>query len=167
MLTLQSRIWILKSPIHWSIIEANTLKDWLVSISDSDLDLLSFCRLCYEARDSEGLKVVEQRAKKSSIHEDNTSYEAEFARIRHFMGRMGSYLKAAWILVEAGKHHPQLQYLQATPLKSRQNIWSLRRRLIEQSLRLTVSSTEWWRIPRPANTTKKSSNPRMKNSIFY
>ena len=54
------------------------------------------------------MKAVEQRAKNSSIHEDNTSYEAQFARIRHFIGRLGSHLKAAWILVEAGKHYPQL-----------------------------------------------------------
>jgi len=84
------------------------LKEWLVSLSDSKLDPLSFCRLCYEARDSEFLKAVEQRAKNSSIHEDNTSYEARFARIRHFIGRIGSHLKAARVLVKAGRHYPQL-----------------------------------------------------------
>ncbi len=84
------------------------MKEWLVSLSDSKLDPLSFCRLCYEARDSEFLKAVEQRAKNSSIHEDNTSYGARFARIRHFIGRIGSQLKAARVLVKAGRHYPQL-----------------------------------------------------------
>lgn len=84
------------------------MKEWLVSLSDSKLDPLSFCRLCYEARDSEFLKAVEQRAKNSSIHEDNTSYEARFARIRHFIDRIGSHLKAARVLVKAERHYPQL-----------------------------------------------------------
>lgn len=88
--------------------EANNLKNWLISIAESDLNILDFCRLCYEARKSTFLKAVEQRAKNSSIQEENTSYEARFARIRHYIGRLGSYLKAAWILVEAGKHCPQL-----------------------------------------------------------
>ena len=67
-----------------------------------------FCRLCYEARDSEGLKAVEQRARNSSIHNDNTCLTALFVRTRHFIGRIGSHWKAASILVEAGKHYPQL-----------------------------------------------------------
>ena len=67
-----------------------------------------FCRLCYEARDLEDLKEVEQRARNSSIHNDNTCLTARFVRIRHFIGRIGSHLKAASILVEAGKHYPQL-----------------------------------------------------------
>jgi len=54
------------------------------------------------------LKAVEQRAKNSSIHEDNTSYEARFARIRHFIDRIGSHLKAARVLVKVGRHYPQL-----------------------------------------------------------
>jgi len=101
------------------------LKEWLVSLSDSKLDPLSFCRLCYEARDSEFLKAVEQRAKNSSMHEDNTSYGARFARIRYFIGRIGSHLKAARVLVKAGRHYPQLfvgysieiatQHLEFTP----------------------------------------------------
>lgn len=89
-----------------SITEANSLKEWLISISDSNLDSLGFCRLCYEARGSTLWKAVEQRAKNSSIHEDNTSCEARFARIRHFMGRIGSHLKAARVLVEAGRQYP-------------------------------------------------------------
>ncbi len=101
------------------------MTEWLVSLSDSKLDPLSFCRLCYEARDSEFLKAVEQRAKNSSIHEDNTSYRARFARVRHFIGRIRSHLKAARGLMEAGKHYPQLfvgysieittQHLEFTP----------------------------------------------------
>lgn len=91
-----------------SITEANALKDWLVSLSDSDLDLRCFCRLCYGAKGSVLLKAVEQRAKISSIHEDDTSYEAGFGRIRHFIGRIGSHLKAARVLVEFGRHYPQL-----------------------------------------------------------
>ncbi len=84
------------------------MKKWLVSLSDSKLNPLSFCRLCYEARDSEFLKAVEQRVKNSSIHEDNTSYEARFARIRHFIDRIGSHLKVARVLVKAERHYPQL-----------------------------------------------------------
>ena len=47
-----------------------------------------FCRLCYEARDLEDLKEVEQRARNSSIHNDNTCLTARFVRIRHFIGRI-------------------------------------------------------------------------------
>ena len=100
---------------HWfigqtltSITEANTLKKWLVSLSDLKLNPLSFCRLCYEARDSEFLKAVEQRVKNSSIHEDNTSYEARFARIRHFIDRIESHLKVARVLMKAERHYSQL-----------------------------------------------------------
>lgn len=54
------------------------------------------------------MKVAEQRAKNSSIPEDDTSYGARFARIRHLFDRLGSHLKTARVLVEAGRHHPQL-----------------------------------------------------------
>lgn len=100
---------------HWfidqtltSITEANTLKKWLVSLSNSKLNSLSFCRLCYEVRDSKFLKVVEQRVKNSSIHEDNISYEARFARIQHFINRIESHLKVARVLMKAERHYSQL-----------------------------------------------------------
>lgn len=91
-----------------SITEANALKKWLFSISDSNLNSLSFCRLCYEARDSTLWKTVEQRIKSSSIHEDNISCEARFARIRHFMSRIESHLKVARILMKAERQYSQL-----------------------------------------------------------
>ncbi len=100
---------------HWfidqtliSITEANTLKKWLVSLLNSNLNLLSFCRLCYKARDSKFLKAVEQRVKNSSMHEDNISYEARFARIWHFIDRIKLHLKVAWVLMKAERHYSQL-----------------------------------------------------------
>ncbi|KAI9774032.1 MAG: hypothetical protein M1839_001917 [Geoglossum umbratile] len=86
---------------------ANDLKEWLISLSNSELDSISFCRLCYEARDSDFLEVLKQKAKESNIHEGD-SYMARYARIRHFIGRLGSHMKAARVLVEAGKHYPRL-----------------------------------------------------------
>ena len=54
------------------------------------------------------MKAIKQRAKESNIDEDDTSYGAQFARIRHYIGRMGSYVKATRALVEAGRDYPQL-----------------------------------------------------------
>lgn len=157
---------------HWfidqtltSITEANTLKKWLVSLSNSKLNSLSFCRLCYEVRDSKFLKAVEQRVKNSSIHEDNISYEARFARIQHFIDRIESHLKVARVLMKA--RDIILSYLWTIRLKLQHNIWASHRRLIERSLRLMISSIEWWQILRPVNTIKKSFNFRMKSFIFY
>src|SRR5436190_21493169 len=84
------------------------MKKWLVSLSDQALDQRSFCQRCYKARGSEFLEVVTQRAGESSIHGSDTSPAARYARIRHFIGRLGSHMKAALVLVEAGRHCPRL-----------------------------------------------------------
>ncbi|KAH0566495.1 hypothetical protein GP486_000113 [Trichoglossum hirsutum] len=88
--------------------EENNLKDWLISLKDSSLDYPSFCQLCYEARGSELLEVVRQKAKEGSIQQSDTSYAAQYARVRHFIGRLGSHIKAAQVLVEVGRHSPKL-----------------------------------------------------------
>ena len=54
------------------------------------------------------MEAVKQRAEESSIQKDDTSCGARYARIRHFIGRLGSHIKAARILVEAGRHCPKL-----------------------------------------------------------
>lgn len=72
---------------------------------NSKLNSLSFCWLCYEAKDSKFLKIVKQRVKSSSIHEDNILYEAQFTRIWHFIDHIKSYLKVARILMKAEKHY--------------------------------------------------------------
>ncbi|KAK6535740.1 hypothetical protein TWF694_002188 [Orbilia ellipsospora] len=87
---------------------SDTLKKWLVSLNDSTLDLAGLCRVCYESRDSESLKMVRQRAGENSIHESDSSNGALYARIRHFVGRLGSHMKAAQVLVETGIVCPRL-----------------------------------------------------------
>ena len=54
------------------------------------------------------MRAVEQKAKGSSLEEKNTSAGAQYARVRHFIGRLGSHIKASSILVEAGRHCPKL-----------------------------------------------------------
>ncbi|KAH0562342.1 hypothetical protein GP486_002968 [Trichoglossum hirsutum] len=81
--------------------EANALKEWLISFSNSDLDLISFCRLYYEARDSEFLEVLKQRAKESNIHEDD-SYAACGQNSLHVTAQDNDIATLQLLLAEGG-----------------------------------------------------------------
>ena len=84
------------------------MKKWLISLLDWVLDQCSFCQWCYKARDSEFLKVITQRAGKSSIHGSDTSPTTWYACIQYFISHLGSHMKAALVLMKAGRHCPRL-----------------------------------------------------------
>jgi hypothetical protein len=88
--------------------EANSVKEWLASLSLKSLDTISICRLYDEARAPKFLGEIQKRAKEASIHESDASHAARFACIRHFIGRLVSHIKAVSVLVEAGRHYPRL-----------------------------------------------------------
>ncbi|KAI9888242.1 MAG: hypothetical protein M1814_000932, partial [Vezdaea aestivalis] len=87
---------------------SDTLRKWLASLLSSTLDPLSLCQQCYKARASEQMRSIERRAKSSSIDENDTSSEARYARVRHYLGRVGSYIKAVRVLADVGRSSPQL-----------------------------------------------------------
>src|SRR5947207_1579967 len=92
----------------YQITEADPMKEWLVSPSDSALGQRNFCQRCYKAGGSMFFGSSNTRAGKSSTHERYTSYAAQYVSIRHFIGSLGSHMKAASLLVETEKHCPML-----------------------------------------------------------
>ncbi|KAK6523364.1 hypothetical protein TWF281_001344 [Arthrobotrys megalospora] len=90
------------------MIDTTDLQEWLLSLRDSAVDLNTLSRFCYQARHSEMVKAVTLRAEASGEGRDTSSLTAQYARIRHLIGRLGSYIKAAGILVDAARHYPQL-----------------------------------------------------------
>ncbi|RVD88928.1 uncharacterized protein DFL_003092 [Arthrobotrys flagrans] len=87
--------------------DAQALKIWLTSLCDQDLDLKALSRLCYDARSSKELVSVTRRAEETKRRQ-NCPSGGKYGQIRHLIGRLGSHIKAAGVLVEAGRHHPQL-----------------------------------------------------------
>ncbi|KAI9669193.1 MAG: hypothetical protein M1817_004735 [Caeruleum heppii] len=73
------------------------LADWLHSLQD--LELLELCRMCYQERNS---RFVQELARRSTPNADH------FLQTRHYIGRLGSYLKATKILLTAGCKLPAL-----------------------------------------------------------
>ncbi|KAF3927066.1 hypothetical protein AA313_de0202406 [Arthrobotrys entomopaga] len=88
--------------------ETDSLTTWLVSLNDPTLDQAELCRICYQSRNSEILKIIRRRAGENSIHKSDSSNGAQYARICHYIGRLGSHMKAAQVLVETGSVCPGL-----------------------------------------------------------
>jgi OTT_1508-like deaminase len=82
---------------------------WLSSFKDHNLkeDMLHLCQFAYEARASPYMKELTWRSEKGSgqacMHESNAS---NFLKVRHYIGRLGSHMKAARTLVAAAMKFP-------------------------------------------------------------
>ena len=84
--------------------------EWLSSFKDhKEESMLDLCRFSYVARASIFMKSLSQRSEQGSgqacIQESNAS---TFLKVRHYIGRLGSHMKAAKILVATAMRFPRL-----------------------------------------------------------
>ncbi|KAK6352105.1 hypothetical protein TWF730_008936 [Orbilia blumenaviensis] len=105
----------LSTPIRWCLKrletqdteDAKKLKEWLSSLCQPDLDLKTLIQLCYDARVSGMTQAIAVRAEDMKRQQMSPS-GGKYGEIRHLVGRLGSHIKAAGVLVEAGRRDPQL-----------------------------------------------------------
>lgn len=80
---------------------------WLSSFKDYEEDMLHLCQFSYDARSSPYMKELTRRSEKGSgpvsVQESNAS---NFLKLRHYIGRLGSHMKAARTLVAAAMRFP-------------------------------------------------------------
>src|SRR5882757_9098075 len=83
---------------------------WLSSFKNHEEDMLRLCQFAYEARKAPCMKELNKRYGKSStttltVVESN---ESNFLTLRHYIGRLGSHVKAARTLVAAAMRFPAI-----------------------------------------------------------
>ncbi|RDL33069.1 Uncharacterized protein BP5553_08508 [Venustampulla echinocandica] len=85
------------------------LADWLRSFQGFDDDLTGLCRFSYQQRSSPYIRELRQHIgdEISGMTKDE-SRKQDFLLARHYIGRLGSHLKAAKILTAAGWRMPEL-----------------------------------------------------------
>jgi hypothetical protein len=80
---------------------------WLSSFKDHEEDMLQLCRFAYGARASPYMKELNKRSGKGSTSTPTEeSHETNFLKLRHYIGRLGSHMKAARTLVAAAMRFP-------------------------------------------------------------
>ena len=83
------------------------LMKWLTSFRPQDNDLVHLCRFAYEERQSPHMKELATRS--HSKYAGNVDSSANnFAQLRHYIGRIGSYMRASKIFVAAAGRFPEL-----------------------------------------------------------
>jgi hypothetical protein len=82
------------------------LKSFKLHVEDS---MLLLCRFAYDQRGTPSMKELTERSFKGSAYADTEDSNAsKFAKLRHFIGRLGSHMKAAKVLVAAATRFPAL-----------------------------------------------------------
>jgi OTT_1508-like deaminase len=85
------------------------LADWLENFHGFDDDLHGLCRFSYEQRACHHLRELQEHiGDEPSTLIDTESKRQDFHLTRHFIGRLGSHLKAAKILITAGSRMPNM-----------------------------------------------------------
>jgi hypothetical protein len=80
---------------------------WLSSFKGHEEDKLRLCRCAYEARAAPYMKELNKRSGKGSTSTlTEGSNETNFLQLRHYIGRLGSHVKAARTLVAAAMRFP-------------------------------------------------------------
>jgi len=80
---------------------------WLSSFKGHEEDKLRLCRCAYEARAAPYMKELNKRSGKGSTSTfTEESNETNFLELRHYIGRLGSHVKAAKTLVAAAMRFP-------------------------------------------------------------
>jgi len=80
---------------------------WLSSFKDHEEDMLHLCQFAYGARAAPCMKEVNKRSGKGSTSTlTEESNETNFLKLRHYIGRLGSHVKAARTLVAAAMRFP-------------------------------------------------------------
>jgi hypothetical protein len=81
---------------------------WLSSFKDHEEDMLQLCQFAYRARATPYMKELNRRCGKSSTSTltSEESNETNFLTLRHYIGRLGSHVKAAKTLVAAAMRFP-------------------------------------------------------------
>src|ERR1700749_3459106 len=80
---------------------------WLLSFEDHKEDKLQLCRFAYGARTAPYMKELTKRSGKGSTSIlTEESNETSFLKLRHYIGRLGSHMKAARTLVTAATRFP-------------------------------------------------------------
>jgi OTT_1508-like deaminase len=97
---------------------------WLSSFKDHEEDLVQLCRFAYGARATPYMKELKKRSGKTSALTVESN-EANFLKLRHYIGRLGFHVKAAKTLVAAAKSFPaffddfEIEYLPSSkPVES-------------------------------------------------
>jgi hypothetical protein len=82
---------------------------WLSSFKDHEEDMLQLCQFAYGARAAPYMKELNKRSGKGSISTlISESNETNFLKLRHYIGRLGSHVKAARTLVAAAMRFPAI-----------------------------------------------------------
>jgi len=78
------------------------------SVDKKRVLLMEFCRFAYGARTTPHMKELNKRSGKgsTSTFAESESNETNFLKLRHYIGRLGSHVKAAKILVAAAMRFP-------------------------------------------------------------
>jgi hypothetical protein len=80
---------------------------WLSSFKDHEKDMLGLCQFAYRARAGPYMKELNKRSGKGSTSIlTEGSNETNFLKLRHYIGRLGSHVKAARTLVAAAMRFP-------------------------------------------------------------
>ena len=78
---------------------------WLSSFKNHEEDMLQLCRFAYDARAKPYMKKLNKRSRKGSTLTVKSN-ETMFLELRHYIGRLGSHVRAARILVTAAMAFP-------------------------------------------------------------
>ena len=99
------------SHLHGSIAKSpqphQDLMKWLTSFRLQDNLLPSLCQFAYEERQSPHMKELAIRSHSKDAGNVDSSAK-NFERLRHYIGRIGSYMRASKIFVAAASRFPEL-----------------------------------------------------------
>ncbi|KAK6513603.1 hypothetical protein TWF506_008040 [Arthrobotrys conoides] len=99
--------WCIKQLQREDTEAANSLKIWLTSLCNRSLELRTLSQLCYDARALGRLSAITRKVEETKQRR-NSSDGGHYSEARHLIGRLGSHIKAVKVLVEVGRHYPQL-----------------------------------------------------------
>jgi hypothetical protein len=85
------------------------LRSWLESFRDFEGKLSDLCHLAYQQRSSHCMKTLQNHIGEGpEALTESESRKQAFVLTRHYLGRLGSHLRAAKVLVAAGSRMPGL-----------------------------------------------------------
>jgi hypothetical protein len=79
---------------------------WLSSFKDREEDMLQLCQFAYGARVAPYMKELNKRSGKGSTTLTEELNETNFLKLQHFIGCLGSHMKATRTLIAAAMRFP-------------------------------------------------------------
>jgi len=93
-----------------NLLGSSEMMAWLSSFDsfeDYQENMLEFCEFAYGARTAPYMKELKKRSGNGFSLMQEESRETKFLKLRHYIGRLGSHMSAAKILVAAAMRFPQ------------------------------------------------------------